>query len=97
INTAVAPLAPKGNQDQTMSRTFTPTSNSEAGWLTKLEKATGNRSDELWSLPEAMTDPFANLARRLDATLDSYRFNTTARSLIDWAVVQTGLDDPLSK
>lgn len=97
INTAVAPLAPKASQDSTMSRTSIPTSSSEVGWLTKLEKATGNRSDELWELPEAMTDPFTSLARRLEATLESYRFNTTARSLIDWAVVQTGLDDPLSK
>jgi hypothetical protein len=44
-----------------------------------------------------MTDPFQSLARRLEATVESFKFSTEARSLIDWAVAQTGLSDPLSK
>lgn len=96
INTAVAPLAPKGSSNL-MTRTGSPESNAAGGWLSQLEQATGNGSHELWELPEAMTDPFAPVGRRLQATLESYRFDTSARSLIDWAVVQTGLDDPLSK
>lgn len=67
------------------------------GWLAQLERASGHRSHELWDLPHAMTDPFESLGKRLSATLDSYRFSTEPRSLIDWAVIQTGLNDPLSK
>ncbi|MEQ9454040.1 MAG: DUF3553 domain-containing protein [Phycisphaeraceae bacterium] len=67
-----------------------------AGWLTDLEQGRG-ADQELWSLPLAMTDPFGSLKQRLSATLDSYRFTTEPRSLISWAVAQTGLDDPLSK
>ncbi|WP_145445339.1 DUF3553 domain-containing protein [Mucisphaera calidilacus] len=70
----------------------------DAGWLNELERGGGaTSSGDLWSLPSSMTDPFASLKQRLLATLDSYRFTTDPRSLIEWAVVQTGLDDPLSK
>ncbi|MEX0744723.1 MAG: DUF3553 domain-containing protein [Phycisphaeraceae bacterium] len=75
----------------------TPGSDVGSGWLEQLEQATRNRSHELWELPDAMSDPFASAARRLEATLETFRFSTDARSLIDWAVLQTGLDDPLSK
>jgi len=44
-----------------------------------------------------MTDPFASLGARLKATLESFRYSTDAKSIIDWAVAQTGLNDPLSK
>ena len=64
------------------------------GWLGSLGE---QNSKGLWELPDAMTDPFASLANRLQATLDSYRFSTEARSLIDWAVTQSGLTDPLSQ
>lgn len=70
----------------------------DAGWLNELERGAGATSTgDLWSLPQSMTDPFSSLKQRLLATLDSYRFTTEPRSLIEWAVTQTGLDDPLSK
>lgn len=108
INTAVATLSPKG-LDVPMTRTSAPTapassdaaakpaSASGGGWLSALERANGSEKHELWDLTGPMTDPFATLSQRLEATLDSYKFSTEPRSLIDWAVVQTGLDDPLSK
>lgn len=98
INTAVAPLTTRGSHsNMSMSHTMTK-SHAGQGWLSELEQATGNGAKhELWSLPDGMTDPFASLTKRLEATLESYRFDTSARSLIDWAVVQTRLDDPLSK
>ncbi|MFA9479207.1 hypothetical protein ACERK3_13020 [Phycisphaerales bacterium AB-hyl4] len=68
-----------------------------SGWLEQLEQATRNRSHELWELPDTMTDPFASTRSRLQATLESYRFSTDARSLIEWATMQTGLNDPLTK
>ena len=49
------------------------------------------RCHKLWHLPEAMTDPFASLGARLSATLDSYRFSTDPKSLIDWAVLNRWL------
>lgn len=97
INTAVAPLE-KHRSDESMSRNSTSTATADSGgWLAQLERANGQRKHELWDLPAAMTDPFASPAQRLHATLDSYRFSTEPRSLIEWATMQTGLDDPLSK
>jgi len=93
INTAVAPLvAPEKAQESKMTSTRT-----SGGWLSELEKASTGQRHELWDLPAEMKDPFASLGSRLKATLKTYRFSTEARSLIEWAVIQTGLDDPLSK
>lgn len=67
------------------------------GWLSQLERANGHGGHELWGLPQACNDPFEPLHKRLQATLETYKFSTEPRSLIDWAVIQTGLNDPLSK
>ena len=48
-------------------------------------------------LPEPCTDPFRSIASRIESTLELYRFDTSGRGLVDWAVAQTGLDDPLSR
>lgn len=97
INTAVVPFA-RGQQPKdstaSMKPTFSPPS-SEQGWLGSL--AGGGDGNALYALPEACNDPFASDKQRLVATAETYRFSTEARSLIDWAVAQTGLDDPLSK
>ena len=50
----------------------------------------------LKSLPDAATDPLSSLASRLRASLGLYRYSTEPRSLLDWAVAQTQLGDPLS-
>ncbi len=49
------------------------------------------------SLPESATDPFATLEARIIATMDLYRFSSGGASLIDWAAMQTGLKDPMSR
>ena len=49
------------------------------------------------TLPESCRDPFRTLAARVSLTLDLYRFDDSSRLLVDWAVAQTGLDDPLSR
>jgi len=48
-------------------------------------------------LPESMTDPFTSLRKRFAATLDGYRFGDGPSALLDWAAIQTGMKDPLSR
>ncbi len=91
INTAVVQLKRK---DESIDMTNTTTINK--GWLDSLDSRGGDPKADLIHLPDAMTDPFSSLAQRLDATLKSFRFSTEARALIDWAVSQTGMADPLS-
>lgn len=67
-----------------------------SGWLDAMDPD-GSKSNELWDLPDELSDPFASLVDRLKATLQTYRFSTEPRALMDWAIVQTGLNDPLSK
>jgi len=105
INTAIAPLIPgdatddrfnppKGfGQDMTMSAN---TDKLGAGWLDQLEGKNGGKR-ELWDLPDACNDPFSSDEEQLDATLETFKFSTDPGPLFQWAVVQTGLDDPLSK
>ncbi|MGJ8637472.1 MAG: DUF3553 domain-containing protein [Phycisphaerales bacterium] len=48
-------------------------------------------------IPDAARDPFATPGQRLKATLSLYRFTASGGPLIDWAVMQSGLSDPLTK
>jgi len=48
-------------------------------------------------LSERVRDPFRPIEERLRACLDLFRFDRTGRSLVEWAVAQSGLDDPLSR
>lgn len=48
-------------------------------------------------LPDAATDPFNSLRSRLLATLTQYKFADTPGALLDWAAIQTGLKDPLTR
>ena len=106
INTAIAPLVPgerlnetftpppKGlGQDMSMS---TDASKLGAGWLDDLEGANGGKR-ELWDLPDGCDDPFSSDEEQLDATLDTFKYSTDPGPLFQWAVVQTGMDDPLTK
>lgn len=52
---------------------------------------------KLTSLPESVVDPFIPLAKRLETTLGLYRFSDKGGSLLDWAAMQTGLADPLTR
>jgi hypothetical protein len=49
------------------------------------------------AIPEPCRDPFRSLEDRIRSTLGLYRFDAGAKGLIGWAVMQTGLDDPLSR
>jgi len=67
----------------------------EGGWLGEIAK---RRPEEaMTSLPSTATDPFLAAERRLEFILGLYRFEPTGGKIIDWAVAQSGLDDPLSR
>ena len=98
INTGVAGLVHKDqnlNRKDVMSTVINRGSGN--GWLKDLENEVSAQKHELWALPEGLQDPFLSLEGRLKNTAESFKFSKEARSLMDWAVVQTGLDDPLSK
>jgi hypothetical protein len=48
-------------------------------------------------LPEPATDPFRTLEDRLKSSFDLFRFTGSGASLLDWAVMQTRMPDPLSR
>lgn len=54
-------------------------------------------AETLTTLPEPCTDPFRSPMGRLEALLGLYRFSSDGASLMDWAAMQTGLADPLSR
>jgi len=98
LNAAVAPIAPAGSSS-TATATSTSTSTSGGGgggWLNQLEGKTVD-ADALAVLPEDVSDPFASLARRLRLIGELYRFRREPRSVMEWAVAQSGLTDPLSR
>lgn len=67
----------------------------EGGWLGGVAKR--KPEDAMVSLPVTASDPFLSFEKRLDFVLGLYRFEPTGGKLIDWAVAQSGLDDPLSR
>lgn len=68
---------------------------SESEWLAPL--AQKKIKEIMVSLPWQAQDVFNSLHSRIDFTLGLYRFDRSGRGLIDWAVAQSGLDDPLSR
>ncbi len=64
-----------------------------------LAKASDTASliEVMTKLPETMTDPFTPLRKRFATTLDAYRFGEGPSALLDWASIQTGMKDPLSR
>ena len=107
INTAIAPLIRSGDTgsmgpskgiEKDMSMTRTGTQNAGAGWLDDLEGGTGGHAQKnLWDLPYQLDDPFSSVEQQLDATLETFKYSTEPGPLFQWAVTQTGLDDPLTK
>ena len=67
----------------------------ESEWLSGV--AEKKIQEHMIALPQEIRDPFNTLKKRLRITLGLYRFERTGGSLVDWAVVQTGLRDPLSR
>lgn len=95
LSTAFASLEPAGAVQAVRSQLSATETESDAGDI--FAGASESIADVLSTLPEPATDPFRTLEARLKATLGLYRFQPTGGSLLDWAAMQTGLADPLSK
>jgi hypothetical protein len=91
ISTEFAELKPMG--DMPLRRT----SVTDEGKVFSFAPTPNELKELMTKLPDAATDPFVSLPKRFLATLDLYRFGDTGASLLDWACMQTGLKDPLSR
>ncbi len=60
------------------------------------EVAGRDMEQRLMSLPMESRDPFSSLEQRLQATIELCRYDKSPRLLLDWAMAQTGVEDPLS-
>ena len=49
------------------------------------------------AIPMACRDKFNTPEHRLRRTLELYKFDMSGRGLMEWAIVQTGMDDPLTR
>ncbi len=67
----------------------------ETDWLAGVARK--RIEESMISLPSEASDPFRDITQRIRFTVRLYRFERTGRGLVDWAVAQTGLDDPLSR
>ncbi|MCI0631964.1 MAG: DUF3553 domain-containing protein [Phycisphaerales bacterium] len=67
----------------------------DSGWLAPMAKR--KVEEAMITLPMEVRDPFNSLQKRLTLTMGLYRFDRSGRGVIDWAVAQTGLDDPLTR
>lgn len=66
----------------------------ETGWLGEISKS--KPEDAMTSLPAQASDAFVPPRRRLEYVLSLYRFDPNTK-LIEWAVAQSGLSDPLAR
>jgi hypothetical protein len=67
----------------------------ESGWLGEIARR--KPEEAMTELPLEATDRFLTLRKRMENTLGLYRFDPTGGKLLDWAVAQTGLEDPLAR
>jgi len=91
VNTAIADIQPAADEP----RAPHPAADPGEGWLA--EAAAESPERRMAQLPVPCTDPFSTPASRLRATVDQYRFTPEGGSILDWAAVQTGLSDPLTR
>jgi len=65
------------------------------GWLADVSKR--KVDDVMVAVPDEALDPFAAPQRRLANILALYRFDGSPARLVEWAVAQSGLDDPMTR
>lgn len=92
INTAVIKLVAMDKAIDDMK------SANSANWLSQLEAERGMKKNDITGLPESLTDPFTDILVRVERTLADYKFTSdNPRSLLEWAMRQTGMNDPLTQ
>jgi hypothetical protein len=93
INTAVIQLVAR---DKATDNTMNAANSTD--WLSQLEAKQGNKKNDLTGLPESITDPFTDIVVRLERTLKDYSYTAeNPRSLLEWAMRQTDMSDPLTQ
>jgi hypothetical protein len=91
ISTEFAELKPMG--DMPLRRTTL----TEEGQVFSFAPTPTELKELMTKLPEQATDPFVSLPKRFQATLELYKYGDTPAALLDWACMQTGLKDPLTR
>ena len=66
-----------------------------SGWLAGV--AEQKLEERMIELPMDVRDPFDSIETRLHRTIDLFRFDRSGRGLMEWAIAQSGLDDPLAR
>lgn len=89
------PSSPDKAQDAPPARRSRPTPPVQAAQADSTPSPDLTRA-KLTALPDEVSDPFRPLDERLRGTLSLYRFEPAGRGLLDWASIQTGLQDSMS-
>lgn len=84
-----------GNHDDDEHTLVAREQTHESGWLGEIAKK--QPEDAMVSLPPESSDPFIPLRERFKVVAGLYRFEPQGASLVEWAIAQSGLDDPLSR
>ena len=93
---AIEPAEPSGNGAAAEGSPIDAWDESHRdGWLSGI--AEQKIDEQMTSLPMESRDPFTSLKNRIAFTMALYRFDKSGKGLVDWAVAQTSLDDPLSR
>lgn len=63
-----------------------------------LSQAVEQKLEEImFNIPLACRDPFNTLDHRLRRTFALYKYDLSGKGLMEWAMAQTGMDDPLTR
>jgi hypothetical protein len=63
-----------------------------------LTQAVQQKLEEIMhAIPMACRDPFNTAEHRLRRTLELYKYDMSGKGLMEWAMMQTGMDDPLTR
>jgi hypothetical protein len=101
LSTAFATLREATAHDANLGANGTTPDHSDAHdpFMAKMRQAAagGDPKVSMLKISDDAVDPFATPLQRFNATLSLFRYTPTGRSLLDWAAVQSGLVDPLSR
>lgn len=91
ISTEFAELKPPGNNP------LRNTADTEEGKVFSFAPTPTELKEIMTRLPDEASDPFISIQKRFTSTLQLYRFSENSGLLLDWACMQTGLKDPLTR